>query len=136
MIRGSVALCFLALVATSTTTAFAPNRSHSSKVGSTQQNAVEEVASAFQQSQDMFHHMGVVGPFSDILQGHHPAQFDQDGGIMMTEHLEDPVLKPGRGFVPPTPMKDATKAAAMIIPAAVILEEKKHGRPVPVYYMD
>jgi hypothetical protein len=132
MIR-SVSLC-LALVAT--VTAFAPHQHPPSKPSTTQQNAVEEVASAIQQSSDMFHHASVVGPFSDILQGHHPAQFDDDGGIMMTEHLDDPVLKPGKGFVPPSPMKDAAAAAMLVVPAAAIVEEKTHRRPVPVYYMD
>jgi hypothetical protein len=119
----------------------------------TQQNAVAEFATAIQeQSNNMMlyeHASVVVGPFSDILEGHHPAQFDNDGGIMMTERIDDPVLlKHGMGasFVPPSPMKEANEAAAAataaamakgwIVPTAVIFQEKSLGRPVPVYYMD
>jgi hypothetical protein len=125
-IRNVSALCIVALAAMSTD-AFSPSannqRQHSSLSG------VEEVASAaMQHGNDMIQH-GVVGPFSCILEGHHPAQFDGDGGIMMTEHLEEPRLQPGRGFVPPSPMRAAVTAAA----AASVTGRK---RPVPVYYMD
>lgn len=120
------------IMATSVT-AFAPSARNAATARKTERNAIEEMASAMQHSGDLLYHHGVVGPFSEILQGHHPAQFDDDGGIMMTEHLEDPILmKPGKGFVPPSPMK----AAAVAVPSAAMVQEKSRGRPVPVCYMD
>eukprot|EP00539_Tryblionella_compressa_P021991 CAMPEP_0178884732 /NCGR_PEP_ID=MMETSP0747-20121128/14934_1 /TAXON_ID=913974 /ORGANISM="Nitzschia punctata, Strain CCMP561" /LENGTH=130 /DNA_ID=CAMNT_0020553273 /DNA_START=9 /DNA_END=401 /DNA_ORIENTATION=+ len=97
--------------------------------------AVEELASsAMQQSSEL--HGAVVGPFSGLLEGHHPAQFDTDGGIMMTEHLDEPNLKPGKGFIPPSPMKEAAANASVLAVSAAALHEKKRSRPVPVCYMD
>eukprot|EP00539_Tryblionella_compressa_P019019 CAMPEP_0178871804 /NCGR_PEP_ID=MMETSP0747-20121128/7795_1 /TAXON_ID=913974 /ORGANISM="Nitzschia punctata, Strain CCMP561" /LENGTH=115 /DNA_ID=CAMNT_0020538995 /DNA_START=9 /DNA_END=357 /DNA_ORIENTATION=- len=81
-------------------------------------------------------HGAVVGPFSGLLEGHHPAQFDTDGGIMMTEHLDEPNLKPGKGFIPPSPMKEAAANASVLAVSAAALHEKKRSRPVPVCYMD
>lgn len=125
------------LLGCTATQAFAPHQHRpQSSPSSTQKGAMEEVASAIQQSSDMLYHASVVGPFSGILEGHHPAQFDPDGGIMMTEHLEHHELKPGKGFIPPSPMKDAAAGAVALMPSAAVLQEKERGRPLPVCYMD
>jgi hypothetical protein len=126
----------LILLGCSTIQAFAPSQSRPQHATSTQQGAVEEVASAIQQGSDMLQHASVVGPFAGILEGHHPAQFDHDGGIMMTEHLDHHELKPGKGFIPPSPMKEVAAASGVLVPMIAASEEKKHGRPVPVCYMD
>lgn len=124
------------LLGCTATHAFAPNHGRPQHAtSSTQQGAVEEVASAIQQSSDILQHASVVGPFAGILEGHHPAQFDQEG-IMMTEHLEPHPLKPGSGFVPPSPMKEVAAASGVVVPMVAAAEEKKRGKPVPVCYMD
>jgi hypothetical protein len=117
-------------------TAFSPNVNNPNHATSTSSlPAVEEMAStAMQHGSDMIHH-GVVGPFSRILEGHHPAQFDSDG-IMMTEHVDHHNMK---GFVPPSPMQEAALELAVIptVASEAAINDIKHRRhPLPVYYMD